>query len=218
MHGIWIILSMHCGNFFDKTGAIWIKSPIVLLFPPHPNTPPSVCGFSCELQCIFKFPVFSLYVIDGYGAVLVLQSFDHQHECRCSSYFRFYYSFSFFRLPMSPPFPWNTAPRMQFASCCTTRISSQVQIERQSVSCVFLCSMQLWYSCVPFCIKIVAHINTLVTVCGGCRECRGFHVEWTRCILINFGLGFRASFFYCHVSLIARFSVTIFRLEFWAFF
>jgi len=40
----------------------------------------------------------------------------------------------------------------------------QLQIERQSSSFAFLCSIQLLCSCVPFCIKMVAHINTLVTV------------------------------------------------------
>jgi len=49
--------------FLNKTGAAWIKSPIVLLFFF------SGCGFLCVLKCMFRFPVFCLYVID---MVLVL--------------------------------------------------------------------------------------------------------------------------------------------------
>ena len=80
----------------------------------HPN--------HCRVGYIPAIKVQGLGVTSGYSAALVLQSFAHQHQCRCSPYLRFYSRFSVFRLPMSPPFPWNTAPRMQHESCCTTRI------------------------------------------------------------------------------------------------
>ena len=101
----------------------------------------------------------------------------------------------------------------------------QLQIERHSggvvVKVVALSSCVL-YNCgilaLHFVLKwwcISIHLlRCTKNVCGGCRRCRGFHTEWTRCILIIFRLGLSASFFYCHVSLIAHFSGISFGLEF----
>jgi len=80
----------------------------------------------------------------------------------------------------------------------------QLQIERESVRVVVevvALSSCVLYNCgilaFHFVLKwwrISLHLlRCTKNVCGGCR---GLHTEWTRCILIIFRLGFRASFFF----------------------
>ena len=72
-----------------------------------------------------------------------------------------------FRIPFIHVSVFSMIDRTQNATSIllqNTHPLGQLQIERQIGSRFFLCSIQLWYSCVPFCIKMLAHINTLVTV------------------------------------------------------
>ena len=137
-----------------------------------------------------------------------------------------------FRIPFTHVSAFSMKHRTQNATRIllhNTHPLGQLQIERQSgsvvVKVVVSCTCIL-YSCGILAFhfvwkwwRISIHLlRCTKNVCGGCRGCRSFHTEWTRCILIIFRLGFRASFFYCHVPLIARFNVIIFRLQFSAIF
>jgi len=59
--------------------------------------------------------------------------------------------------------------------------------------------MQLWFSCVQFCVKIVAHINTLVKVYEErvlrMQRVPRFSPGMDPLYCDQLGLGFRASFF-----------------------
>jgi len=128
-----------------------------------------------------------------------------------------------FRIPFTHFSAFSTKHHTQNTTCIllhNTHPLGQLQIEGQSGSVVIKvvalssCDILAFHFVLKWWHISIHLLRCTKNVCEGCRGCRGFHMEWTRCILIIFRLGFCASFFFCHISLIASFSVIIFRLKF----
>ena len=141
----------------------------------------------------------SLIQFFGTAAPFVLQSFPHQHQCRCGLYFRF----SVFRIPfccvsafstIHPQFQRNThnASSILFSTCSYSgkvvpTAGRWFQENQQTSSLLAFFLVRKW------CLILLQLSMTTKSECGECRRCRGFHThnEWWGQTVLRTG-----SFFY----------------------